>query len=63
MQNLYEEIGGEAAVNAAVDLFYKKVMADARVSPFFEGVDMPGRSRSRRTSSPMPLGGPIVTVA
>ena len=28
--SLYEQLGGEAAVNAAVDIFYKKMIADAR---------------------------------
>ena len=39
-QSLYERIGGEAAVNAAVDIFYRKVLADDRISHFFETVDM-----------------------
>ncbi len=40
MATLYERLGGEPTVNAAVDLFYKKVLADDRVSSFFETVDM-----------------------
>ena len=40
MSTLYEKIGGEAAVDAAVELFYKKVLADERIKHFFEGVDM-----------------------
>ena len=39
-QNLYEKIGGEAAVDAAVDIFYRKVLADDRINAFFESVDM-----------------------
>jgi len=39
-QSLYEKIGGEGAVNAAVDIFYRKVLADDRINRFFEGVDM-----------------------
>ncbi len=38
---LYEKIGGKAAVDAAVELFYKKVLADDRISDFFTGVDVP----------------------
>ena len=38
--SLYEQIGGEAAVNAAVDLFYRKVLQDDRISQFFDDVDM-----------------------
>jgi len=40
MSTLYERIGGEAAVDAAVDKFYDKVLADDRIKHFFEGVDM-----------------------
>ena len=38
--SLYERIGGKDAVNAAVDLFYSKVLADPRINHYFEGVDM-----------------------
>jgi len=38
--SLYEELGGEAAVNAAVDIFYRRVLGDSYVIRFFEGVDM-----------------------
>ncbi len=40
MNSFYEKLGGEAAVDAAVDLFYKKVLADDRIKHFFDGVDM-----------------------
>jgi hemoglobin len=40
MPSLYEQLGGEAAVDAAVDKFYDKVLADDRIKHFFEGVDM-----------------------
>ena len=32
---LYDKIGGQAAVNAAVDIFYRKVLADHRINRFF----------------------------
>jgi truncated hemoglobin YjbI len=38
--SLYTRIGGAAAVQATVDVFYKKVLADPLLSPFFEGIDM-----------------------
>jgi hemoglobin len=37
---LYERIGGEAAVNAAVELFYLKVLGDYRINRFFNNSDM-----------------------
>jgi len=40
MTNLFERIGGDAAVNAAVDRFYEIVLADDRIARFFAGVDM-----------------------
>jgi len=32
---LYERIGGEPAVNAAVDIFYRKVLSDQHINHFF----------------------------
>ncbi|CAK8711910.1 Group 1 truncated hemoglobin [Candidatus Electrothrix laxa] len=46
---LYEQLGGEPAVTAAVDGFYDKVLADDRVNGFFEGVDM-DRQRAMQTA-------------
>lgn len=40
MSSLYERIGGDAAVNAAVDVFYRNVLNDDRISSFFDDVDM-----------------------
>ncbi|MDX8401623.1 MAG: group 1 truncated hemoglobin, partial [Mariprofundaceae bacterium] len=36
---LFERLGGAAAVDAAVDIFYRRVLADAYINRFFEGVD------------------------
>lgn len=40
MSNLFEKLGGKQAVELAVDKFYDKVLHDARIKHFFEGVDM-----------------------
>ena len=40
MSTLYERLGGEPAINAAVDLFYDKVLADKRINHFFTNTDM-----------------------
>lgn len=37
---IFERIGGQPAVDAAVDIFYQKVLADPLLAPMFEGVDM-----------------------
>ncbi len=46
-QSLFEKLGGKAAINAAVDLFYEKVLADNRINHLFEGVDM-NRQRAKQ---------------
>ena len=35
--SLYDAIGGRAALVAAVDVFYRRVLADPELSPFFPG--------------------------
>ena len=40
MSTLYEQLGGEGAVDAAVNLFYRKVLADSRIARFFDDIDM-----------------------
>ena len=56
--SLYNELGGEAAVTAALDRFYPKVLADPRTSPFFAGVDIEGLKRRISRFMAMALGGP-----
>jgi hemoglobin len=57
-KSLFERIGGEAAVNAAVDVFYRKVLADKRISKFFEGVDMDKQAAKQKAFLTMAFGGP-----
>jgi hemoglobin len=38
--NLYEKLGGDAAVDATVDEFYKRVLADPILRDFFKNTDM-----------------------
>jgi hemoglobin len=58
-QSLYEQLGGEAAVNAAVDLFYRKVLTDDRVSSFFDDVDMDRQIAKQKAFLTMVFGGPV----
>ncbi len=58
-QSLYEQIGGEAAVNAAVDVFYRKVLADDRISRFFDDVDMDRQIAKQKGFLTMAFGGPV----
>jgi hemoglobin len=55
---LFEQLGGEASVNAAVDVFYRKVLADHRINRFFDGVDMQTQAAKQRAFLTMAFGGP-----
>lgn len=57
MSSLYEHIGGEAALDAAVDLFYAKVLADGRISHFFANTDMARQRRHQKQFLAYAFGG------
>lgn len=57
-ESLYDKIGGEAAVNAAVDIFYRKVLADDRINSYFDGVDMDKQAAKQKAFLTMAFGGP-----
>jgi len=56
---LYERIGGEATVMAAVNLFYAKIMKDELTRPFFENLDMNAQVKKQIAFMSRVLGGPI----
>ncbi len=56
--SVYEAIGGEAAVDAAVDVFYRKVLSDDRISEFFDTVDMESQHTKQKAFLTMAFGGP-----
>lgn len=56
--SLYDKIGGDAAVNAAVDIFYRKVLADDRINQYFEGVDMDQQAAKQKAFLTLAFGGP-----
>ncbi|WP_269522352.1 group I truncated hemoglobin [Coraliomargarita parva] len=58
MSSIYERIGGEAAIDAAVDLFYKKVLADDRIKHFFVGIPMERQHDHQKKFLTVALGGP-----
>lgn len=58
MSSLFEQIGGREAVNAAVEVFYKKVLADQRISKFFENIDMKDQRRKQILFLTYAFGGP-----
>lgn len=55
---LFERIGGEAAVDAAVDRFYRRVLKDDRINQFFDGVDMERQAAKQKAFLTMVFGGP-----
>jgi hemoglobin len=56
--SLFERLGGEAAIMAAVDLFYGKVLADEVTRPFFAGLDMPAQTKKQVAFMAWAFGGP-----
>ncbi len=56
--SLFDKLGGEAAVNAAVDIFYRKVLSDDRISQFFDTVDMDAQHTKQKAFLTMAFGGP-----
>lgn len=56
--SLYERLGGEAAVNAAVDIFYDKVLSDYRINRFFDKTDMAKQVAHLKAFMTVAFGGP-----
>ena len=56
--SLYERLGGDAAVHAAVDIFYQKILADPEINVFFDHIDMDKQMRKQRAFLTYAFGGP-----
>ena len=56
--SIYERLGGEAAVNAAVDLFYGKVLDDYTINRFFDKTDMAKQVAHLKAFMTVAFGGP-----
>ncbi|MGD8484670.1 MAG: group 1 truncated hemoglobin [Thioalkalispiraceae bacterium] len=56
--SLFERLGGEGAVNAAVDIFYRKVLSDPSINHFFETTDMAAQHAKQKAFLTMAFGGP-----
>lgn len=56
--SVYEKIGGADAVDAAVDIFYRKVLSDDSISHFFDDVDMDRQIGKQKAFLTMAFGGP-----
>ena len=60
IDTLYETIGGRLKINAAVELFYRKVLADESLRPFFERVGIDHLRAQQSMFVSMLLGGKVV---
>lgn len=58
MTALYEKLGGEKAVDAAVDIFYEKVINDADLAPFFDGINLERQRKMQKAFLTVAFGGP-----
>jgi hemoglobin len=58
VSSLFEQIGGAKAMDAAVDVFYRRVLSDDRISHFFEDVDMERQAAKQKAFLTMACGGP-----
>jgi len=56
--SLFERIGGAPAVEAAVDIFYRKVLSDDRIAHFFDDVDMERQAAKQKAFLTVAFGGP-----
>lgn len=56
--SIYHQIGGKAAVDAAVEAFYVKVLADKRVNHYFEDVSMDKQKRKQKAFLSAAFGSP-----
>ena len=57
-QTLYGRIGSSAAVDAAVEIFYKKVFADYSINQFFAATDMTRQRAQQKAFLAYAFGGP-----
>ena len=58
MTSLFERLGGAPAMQAAVDIFYRRMLSDDSVARFFDDVDMDGQIAKQRAFLTYVTGGP-----
>jgi hemoglobin len=57
-ESIYDQLGGAPAIDAAVDIFYTKVLADDRIKHFFASTDMEKRRGHQKKFLTFAFGGP-----
>ena len=58
-KSLYQRLGGKPAIDAAVEAFYVKILADNRTKHFFDDVNMDRQKRKMKMFLSAAFGGPI----
>lgn len=58
MPSIYDQLGGEPAVQELTERFYRKMLTDDRVSDFFEDIDMDRQIAKQKAFLTMVTGGP-----
>ncbi len=57
--SIYQQIGGKPSMDAAIEIFYKKVLADSRIKHFFEDVDMVRQRTKQNQFLSAAFGSPV----
>lgn len=57
-KSLYHRLGGKAALDAVVEAFYVKVLADARIKHHFDDINMDTQRRKQKAFLAAAFGGP-----
>ncbi|NOQ36889.1 MAG: hypothetical protein GQ569_13530 [Methylococcaceae bacterium] len=55
---LFDRVGGDKGMELVVDIFYRKVLKDDFVAPFFDDVDMDAQRQKQKAFLSMAFGGP-----
>lgn len=58
MQTLYEQIGGAETIDTLISSFYRNVLADPLLSPFFEDSSIEKLEKIQKSFFSVALGGP-----
>ena len=56
--SLYDRLGGADAIDAAVDIFYGKVLSDESINGFFTSTNMVKQRKHQKAFLTMAFGGP-----
>ena len=55
---VFDRLGGMVSIDAAVELFYDRVVSDPELAPFFDRVDLRRQRAHQKAFLAMALGGP-----